>query len=285
MEKKMILSDNHVHTCFSSDSNTPVEDMLSHAKSLGLSSICFTDHIDYGFPAEKYGIDFLFSMDEYFSKLKRLSAENHDFNIRIGVELGLKKDILPACLSLTKNYPFDFVIGSTHLVDNIDPYYGEYWEGYGESRGIKHYYEATYDNIRQGFDFDVYGHIDYVIRYCPAIKAAKAKSEIIEPHYDKMLKENREILDEILLTLIQSGKGIEVNTGGLKYMLGHPNPHEEILRRYHALGGEILSIGSDAHETKHLAFQFTKIPALLQRCGFTHYTEFHKRKPMQQTIL
>ncbi len=96
-----------------------------------------------------------------------------------------------------------------------------------------------------------------------------------------MLKENREILDEILLALIESGKGIEANTGGFKYMLGHPNPHEDILRRYRSLGGELLSLGSDAHESKHLAYSFTKMPALLKGCGFTHYTEFHKRKPVQ----
>lgn len=277
----MIQSDNHVHTSFSSDSSTPPEDMLGRAKALGLSSICFTDHIDYGFPAEKYGNSFLFSMDEYFQKLEGLAAQNPDLNIRIGVELGLKNDILPAARSLTGNYDFDFVIGSTHLVDNIDPYYNEYWEGHGESGGIKHYYKATYENIRQGFDFDVYGHIDYVIRYCPAIKAAGTDSKILESHYAKMLKENREILDEILLALIESGKGIEANTGGFKYMLGHPNPHEDILRRYRSLGGELLSLGSDAHESKHLAYSFTKMPALLKGCGFTHYTEFHKRKPVQ----
>ncbi len=277
----MIRSDNHVHTCFSTDSSTPVEDMLARAKSLGLTSICFTDHIDYGFPVEKYGMDFLFPVDQYLNILKEYAAKNPGFDIRIGVELGLKKDILPLAVSLAKEYSFDFIIGSTHLVDNIDPYYSEYWEGHGESKGIRHYYEATYDNIRQGFDFDIYGHIDYVIRYCPAVKAAESKSEIIEPHYRTMLKENREILDEILLALIESGKGIEVNTGGLKYMLGHPNPHEDILSRYRTLGGELLSVGSDAHETKHLAWQFAGIPKLLQKCGFTHYTEFHKRKPVQ----
>lgn len=281
----MIRSDNHVHTCFSSDSDTPMENMITIGKALGLSSICFTDHIDYGFPAEKYGMDFLFSVDDYFSKIKELTAMHPDFSLRTGVELGLKADIFSLAASLTKDYEFDFVIGSTHLIDNIDPYYEEYWDGYGESNGIRHYYEVTYENIRQGFDFDVYGHIDYVIRYCPTMKNAIAKQETNERYYQQMLKENNELLDEILLALIQSGKGIEVNTGGLKYMLGHPNPHEEILRRYRSLGGELLSIGSDAHETEYLAYEFTKLPALLQSCGYTHYTEFYKRKPVQIPII
>lgn len=278
----MIRSDNHVHTHFSSDSNTPMEDMLLRAKELGLSSICFTDHMDYGFPFEKYQMDFLFSFDDYAAEIKRLSAKYPDFPIRTGVELGLKHDILETAVTLTKQYALDFVIGSTHLVDNLDPYYEEYWESYGELRGIRHYYETTYENIRQGFDFDVYGHIDYVIRYCPSIKASSsAIPQNKEAFYQQMIQQNKEILDEILLSLIQNGKGIEVNTGGLKYGLGHPNPHEMILRRYHELGGTLITIGSDAHETKYLAYEFEQIPALLQSCGFRHYTEFHARKPVQ----
>ena len=275
----MIQSDNHVHTSFSSDSDTPMEDMILRAKALGLSSICFTDHMDYGFPYEKYQMDFLFSVKDYVAKIKELSAKYPEFPIRLGVELGLKNDIYEDAVTLTKNYDFDFVIGSTHLVDNIDPYYDEYWEDYGEIKGIQHYYETTYQNIRQGFDFDVYGHIDYVIRYCPTIKTSKHKNS--EAFYQQMIQQNNAILDEILLTLIKAGKGIEVNTGGLKYGLGHPNPHETILRRYHELGGDILTIGSDAHETKYLAYEFENIPALLQSCGFRYYTEFHKRKPVQ----
>ena len=285
MSTKMIQSDNHVHTSFSSDSSTPMEDMIAQGKSLGLSSICFTDHMDYNFPVQENGMDFLFSVEDYFSKIKELSGKHPDFQIRTGVELGLKEDVLAAALKLTKEYAFDFVIGSTHLVDNIDPYNSEYWETYGEEKGIRHYYETTLQNIREGFDFDVYGHIDYVIRYCPAIKALQTDSVQKEAFCEKMLKGNLEIIDEILSALISFGKGIEINTAGWKCGLGHPNPHETILKRYAELGGKIITIGSDAHETKYLAYNFAKIPTLLQSCGFTSYTEFHGRKPLQISLL
>lgn len=279
----MIRSDNHIHTSFSSDSETPMEAMIERGRALGLTSLCFTDHMDYGFP-EKYEMDFVFSPEDYFAKIKALSVANPDIILRTGVELGLKEDIYASALSLTDNYAFDFIIGSTHLVDNTDPYYMEYWESHGESGGIRHYYEATLRNILQGFDFDVYGHIDYVIRYCPSMKNTLSLSEK-EAFCKQMQEENKELIDEILLTLIRTGKGIEVNTGGLKYGLGHPNPHEDILKRYHTLGGTILSIGSDAHETTYLAYEFQKLPKLLQQCGFTEYTEFHKRKPVQLPLL
>ncbi len=80
-------------------------------------------------------------------------------------------------------------------------------------------------------------------------------------------------------TIIQKGKGIEINTGGFKYGLGHPNPTEEILTRYRELGGEIITIGADAHTPEHIAFDFHKIPQLLTDCGFRYYTVFKERKP------
>ena len=88
-----------------------------------------------------------------------------------------------------------------------------------------------------------------------------------------------DILDECLRTLIFKGKGIELNTAGFKYGLGHPNPHETILRRYKELGGEILTVGSDAHKPEHLAWNFPQIPELLKNCGFSYITVFDQRKP------
>lgn len=277
----MIRSDNHVHTSFSTDSTVPMESQLLRAKALGLSSLCFTDHMDYNFPSKRHTVEFLFSVEDYFSAIEKLRDKYPDFPIRTGVELGLKRDVLPQCLSLTESYAFDFVIGSTHLVDDVDPYYPEYWEAQGEAGGISRYYEVTLENVQMDFDFDVYGHLDYIIRYCPAIKSARETGTVKESFFQKYHEKNREIIAEILRCLISQGKGIELNTGGLKYGLGHPNPHETILSLYRDLGGELITVGSDAHEEKHLAYDFSKVPEILNRCGFSHYTEFHRRNPVQ----
>ena len=65
----MIRSDNHVHTSFSTDSDTPMEAMVRRGIKLGLDSICFTDHIDYDFPDTGNGVEFLFEMEPYFEML------------------------------------------------------------------------------------------------------------------------------------------------------------------------------------------------------------------------
>lgn len=279
MFSDIIHSDNHVHTYFSTDSDTPMEDMLKTAIEKGFSSICFTDHMDYNFPSEDDTPEFLLDVEPYFEEMKRLNEKyGGRIKIRQGIELGLKKDCLDKCLSLTKEYPFDFVIGSTHLVDNIDPYYDTFWSDTPEKSGILRYYETTLNNVNLGADFDVYGHIDYIIRYTPKMKQLKSQGLSDDTYINRLTSDSMDIIEQILKTLIYNGKGIEINTAGFKYGLGHPNPHEKILKLYCELGGEIITIGSDAHECKHLAYDFEKVPEILKKCGFRYYSEFTDRK-------
>ena len=280
----MTVSDNHVHTSFSSDSKTPMEDMLRQAIAVGLPSICFTDHMDYDFPDLGNGMDFLFDVEDYFNELNRLSRLYPQIPIRKGIELGLKPYLTERCNALTVSHPFDFVIGSTHLVDGMDPYYPEYWEGKTEKQGLERFYEKTLENIHDGIDFDVYGHIDYIIRYTPPQQANRSKGILDEAYMERCLKETFDIIDEILRTLIEHGRGIEINTSGLKYGLGHPHPQEKILKRYRELGGEIITVGSDGHQPEHLAYDFEKVPGILKSCGFRYYTEFCGRKAEMVTL-
>ena len=41
-----IRADYHLHTSFSGDSVTPMEDMILKGIELGLTSMCFTEHMD-----------------------------------------------------------------------------------------------------------------------------------------------------------------------------------------------------------------------------------------------
>jgi histidinol-phosphatase (PHP family) len=117
------------------------------------------------------------------------------------------------------------------------------------------------------------------VRYTPTQKANRQKGLIDENYMNQCLRDTSDIIDEILKKLIEAGKGIEINTAGLRYGMGQTNPHEKILRRYRELGGEIISVGSDSHEPAQLAYAFDLVPRLLQNCGFRYYTEFSQRKP------
>lgn len=272
-----IQSDYHVHTAFSTDSSTPMEEMVKRAIALNHKSICFTDHMDYGFPKELGS--FLFDIPSYSEEISRLKkAYGEQIFIYQGIEMGLKPDAYESCKSLTDNFSFDFVIGSTHLVDDMDPYYPEFWEGKSEYEGIMQYYERTLENIRCGFAFDVYGHIDYIIRYTPSVMALRKAGSPIVSRYGNAMEAFGDIIDTILKELIEQGRGIECNSAGFHYGLSHPNPHESVLKRYLELGGEILTIGSDAHTPECLGYAFEEVSRLLRETGFRYYTTFQNRK-------
>ena len=154
------------------------------------------------------------------------------------------------------------------MVHGIDPYYPEYYQGRSEDQAYREYFESILENLAVFDCFDVYGHIDYVVRYGPNRNQYYT--------YEKFA----DLLDEILRAIIQKGKGIEINTGGFKYGLGHPNPTEAVLKRYRELGGEIITIGADAHKPEHVAYDFQKVPDILQEAGFKYYTVFQGRKPI-----
>lgn len=62
--------------------------------------------------------------------------------------------------------------------------------------------------------------------------------------------------------------------------LGHTHPQEEILLRYRKLGGELLTVGSDAHTPGQVGGFFPQAAEILKSCGFRYYTVYHQRKPV-----
>ena len=262
----MIICDYHNHTNFSADCNASAESMIEKAIDLGLSLLCITDHMDpdMNFP----GLDFTFDLTEYFTKHKEWKEHYKDkITILTGIELGLQPHIGKELSEILSFGDFDFAIGSAHVCDKIDPYFPEYWKDKTEYQGTYRYFEYILECLNSYDNFDVFGHIDYIVRYGPT----KADNYSYQQYAD--------IIDEILKTLISKNIGLELNTAGLKYGLGFAHPHTDILKRYHSFGGEIITVGSDGHKPEHLAYEFQKVPSILKEAGFEYYTIFKNRKP------
>ena len=263
-----ILWDCHMHSSFSADSDTSMEDMIREAICRGLTGICFTEHLDPDYPPTPDNEIFELDLDGYRETLFRLREKyQKELQIHFGIELGLQPHLHDYFHELLATMPFDFVIGSSHVVHGYDPYYKEYFKGREESACYREYFESILENISAYDGFDVYGHIDYVVRYGP--------NKNREYSYGRY----KDILDEILKKLISMGKGIELNTGGYHYGLGEPNPCTAVIRRYRELGGEIITIGADAHTPDKIACAFDKAASVLEACGFRYYTIFKDRKP------
>lgn len=286
----MIKADCHLHTSFSGDSSTPMEQMIEQAIHLGLPRVCFTEHLDWDYPAPDSskrsqaelpfatgnGPENPFSLDlfAYYTRLEELQSRYRSrIDVRFGIELGMIDSAYDVYRALLKKYPFDFVIASSHLVDRLDPYYPDFWQTYEDERqfdavrhGMERYFTSTLKHLSAFDDFDTYAHLDYIIRYVPGKRS-----------YSYL--EYADLLDAILKRLIEMDKALEVNTGGYKYGLGVPNPQPEVLRRYQELGGERITIGSDAHAPEHIAFDFAVCTDLLTSLGFRYYAVYNHRSP------
>ncbi len=265
-----ITADFHMHSHFSGDSSAPPSSMIRSAIANGLTHICFTEHNDFDYPVseELPAGAFILDVPAYYDSLAAL-REEYGSRIRLGfgIELGLMPSVAERNRALTASYPFDFVIGSSHLCAGRDPYYPSFYEGRSERAAYLEYFESISVNIQTFADFDVYGHLDYVVRYGPN----KDTFYTYEAYKD--------IFEEILRSLIHAGKGIEINTAGAAKGLRELHPLTAVLKRYRQLGGEIITIGSDAHTPGAVAASFNRAEAILEECGFRYYTVFSRRTP------
>lgn len=278
----MIQADMHMHTWFSTDSEACPRDMADEAVRKGLKTICFTDHFDKD--DLEWGEEGIFDVDAYFVEMQKLQEEYAGkLNIRIGIELGLRTYLKDYYEELTKKYPFDFVIGSVHNVPYkkdaegkilyTDPAAEKLFTDRTDKEAYRLMMETTLENVRTSDCFQTLGHLDYVVRY--------GKSREKEYSYT----DYADIIDEILKLLIEKEKGLEVNSAGLKYGLPFAHPHPDVLKRYRELGGEIITIGADAHKPEHIAYDFAKAEEILKSCGFKYYTEFFEQKPVFKQLI
>ena len=262
-----MYTDSHIHPDFSSDSDTPARAQIQRAIDLGMDAVYITDHQDFDFPEDVYHMSFQFDTEPYIKELLQLKSEYQDqIHVRPGVELGLMTHLKEQLEDYVSSWPFDYVIGSIHLVRRMDPYFPEFYEGRTSQEAYLEYFETTLENVRLHNCFDALGHLDYVVRYGPTRSCYPSNVYA-------------EVIDEILRVLVQKGIALECNTAGLKHGLGFPHPHADIIRRYLELGGEMITLGSDGHQPAHLGYAFDTIGDYLKACGVRYQTVFCNRKP------
>jgi histidinol-phosphatase (PHP family) len=260
------MLDYHVHSNFSADCETPMDRTIKKAIEIGLSEICFTDHIDYDYPDES--IVFEFNLLEYDDQIRQMQAKyGNRINIKKGIEIGVEPYLLDRYEALMRKNRFDFIICSMHTSDRKDLHSGKFFEDKTVNEAYAKYYEELLFCTKNFDSFSVLGHLDLVKRY-------KQGST----------RDFHELITEIFKVIIPMGKGIELNTSGFRYGLNTGMPSEDILRLYYSLGGEIITIGSDSHREDTLAYEFNTAYNLLQRVGFQYITSFEDNKPSFQRI-
>jgi histidinol-phosphatase (PHP family) len=244
-----------------------MENMILSAIDKGLTNISFTEHMDYGYPYLE-GEEGIFDLntDAYLYELLTMRAKYEDkIRVGFGVELGLDLDEVRNNAIYAKSHEFDLIIASIHTVDKVDPYYPEYFKDKTEEEAYGLYFTRMYENLLKFENFDVLGHIDYIVRYGPN-KDENYRYEVY-----------KDTIDSILKYLVEHEKGLEINTAGLRKGLKQVHPYLDVLKRYKELGGEIVTVGSDAHGVDAIASNFDKAEEALKECGFKYYSIIENR--------
>ncbi|HHV39036.1 MAG TPA: histidinol-phosphatase HisJ family protein [Tepidimicrobium sp.] len=259
------MYDFHIHSDFSVDCKYLMEEMVQSAVEKGIKSICFTDHIDYDLSGD--GINFEFRPVDYFKKINQMKYKYMgQIEILSGVEIGMQPHLVQRYNGLIDNHPFDFVIMSIHSIDKKDIYIDQFTRGKKPMEALNIYYDYLYNCLEKFDNYDVVGHIDYIDRYFEDFS--------LIPDF----KEYSSNIENILKIIIEKGKGLEVNTAGMRYKLGYYNPKAEILKLYKELGGEIVTIGSDAHNPEHIGYHYREAEKMLRDLGFKYTYIYRDRK-------
>lgn len=251
-----MIFDSHMHTKFSADSQMLAVDAINRARNLNLG-VVFTEHFDYGL--ELNGKPFAFDAAEYFGEYDNLRGDD----VRLGAEVGLRKSAQAANEKFIATADFDLIIGSIHLVDDYDIYYPEFYAGKDKATAYGKYFAQMADEAA-ACDYDVLGHIDYICRAAPydnpEIDYATFKAAI----------------DAVLKIVVERGKVLELNTR----RFGSARAVSELVpvyKKYRALGGQFVTIGSDAHRVDAIGNYFARALDFVRELDLTPVT-FHKRR-------
>lgn len=269
------LVDYHIHTLFSEDARSSMEDCARAALERGLGGIIFTEHLEFppdpDEPEPAYVPERVLEARSYAEAVGALKAElGQRLEVGLGVELGLEPHNLAGFPGyLEKNrLPLDYVLGSLHTVKGVLVQFPEYTDSLGPWEAARLYFERLLAGVRQAVKLgacDVIGHLDLVKR-SPTFGTFR-------------LHEHRAQVEEILRTIIEGGLGLEVNTSGWRQPPAEPYPGLETLRLYRRLGGQIITVGSDSHSASTVGRDTERALEYIRAAGFQAVTLFSGRQP------
>lgn len=252
------MLDYHIHSRNSFDANFSVEEMARAALNAGITQMCITDHVDF---------------DDMDSTPCNMIAQRREIDsvyidkivIRRGAEVGMKDDLTAkAAWQHIMNCDLDFIIGSVHMVDAENVYYPEYHKTRSREAAYRAYLQTIAKGIRTCRYFSVLGHYDFVCKYAPYEKRGMGYSDFADE------------FDDIFTFLIQNGKGMEINTAAW-----HDDPSWglDVLTRYRVLGGEFVTLGSDAHKPDRVGKRLYEAARMAKEAGIKYVASYKNLKP------
>ena len=266
----MYFFDQHIHCDCSPDSEAPMRSMAEAARDHGMDMVLFTDHVDMCSAetgaVEPYWPDCAPKMAAAYRDMTENPVNGID--VRFGIELGEIHHCPDVARAAAARPELDLVIGSLHNLRGVMDFYYYPYSSEAECEKLNHKYLAELLEMCDYECFDVMAHVGYTTRY---MRRRGFTAQVTTERY-------RDEVAAVFQRLIGQGRGIEVNTSGLRQG-GTTYPEESCLRLYRDLGGEILSVGSDAHEPADAGAGIRETREWLKALGFRYVTAYKKRQP------
>ena len=262
--------DLHVHSTCSGDGVSSIEEYARRAAVLGLAEVGYCEHVDFDARDEGYGN---FDPGRYDQEIAAAQAAVDQVRLRQGIEITYQSSLEEELVAWLARHSWDYVVSSVHLVDYTDGWaiisepgaMGAYFASHTQRQAYGPYFAESLRAAKSGLG-DVLGHLDLVKRY--GVRQYGPLDPVVF----------EEEIREILRAAAHSGMGLEINTSGLRQSPGEPYPALTVLRWFRELGGEILTIGSDAHHADDLGGGITQALAMAQEAGFRAIATFEERR-------
>ena len=267
----MFLADYHTHSHFSPDGRASMEDMAAAAAARGIKQLCFTDHVDnccMGDPVSPPELGDAKKLPAMRQELAAAKAALGDkIELRLGMELASPNHDPAAAAEIAELEGLDFIIGSIHNLRGMDDFYFMKYESEAQCRELVEKYCLEYIEIANLGLCSVLGHLGYTQRY------------MSRSGFRIDLMDYADLLESIFRIIIPKGIGIEINTSGLRDNTGHTFPPASILELYRQCGGEIITVGSDAHTPRDAGAGIQDAYLLMQSLGFRYVCAFSHKEP------
>ncbi|MCH5183928.1 MAG: histidinol-phosphatase HisJ family protein [Oscillospiraceae bacterium] len=270
----MPLIECHTHNHISFDAEGTLDAMCDSAIRAGVGTLALTNHyeLDAVLAGRCGAPDHLAEEQEFLAAKEKYAGR---LTLLRGIELGQPYASLEESERLLRARPYDVVLGSVHLLSDGTDFYD-----YENAPLTDEQYRAMWEDYlglllknASVSPVDVQTHLTYPLRYIPADRRERITG---------MPGRAVELFEPILRKLVERGVALEINTAALRRpaaLLPEPDPGLALLKRYRELGGELLSIGSDAHRPADVAAGLREGTRLAQQAGFRYFAVFRERKP------
>ncbi len=207
----MMTADYHIHTRLCPHAEGEAREYVERAIELGMTEMGFADHLPFvGGWSPRYDLtdDWAMGLDELDDYVALIQGLAREYAADVRILLGIEADFIPEMLDDTAvvlaTYPFEYVIGSIHVVGDRFGFDHPEMAARLAAYGLDRIYVESLDLSRQAAEsglFDIVGHLDHAKKFAgrpddeQAVAAAASGA---------------------LRAAAAAGMAIELNTGGLR---------------------------------------------------------------------